>query len=138
MNLNIKSALQDNSISHFVHSFWMLENKTCKDIPSTVLPNGMVDLILTETNSNDWEIVIRGIDTLPSHVSIAADIKMFSIGFRLLAVEYLLGDSIKDVLNEGKIIANDFWHFEKNDLESLENLEIERHPRVNRKVTLPS
>ena len=28
---------------------------------------------------------------------------MFTIGFKLLAVEYLLGDSIKDVLNEGKI-----------------------------------
>jgi AraC-like DNA-binding protein len=99
----------------------MLENGTGKDIPATVLPNGMVDLIVAKTNSNHWEGVIRGIDTLPGQVSIAAGTRMFSIGFKLPAVEYLLGDSIKDVLNEGKMIANDFWQFEESDLESLED-----------------
>jgi AraC-like DNA-binding protein len=121
MKLIIKSALPDNSISHFVHSFWMLENKTGKDIPSTVLPNGMVDLILIKMNSKNWEIVVRGIDTLPGQVTIAANTKMFSIGLKLLAVEYLLGDSIKDVLNEGRNITGDFWLFERNDLTSFEN-----------------
>jgi hypothetical protein len=55
MNLEIKSALPDHSISYFVHSFWMLENKTGKDIPSTVLPNGVVDLTLMRTDSENWE-----------------------------------------------------------------------------------
>jgi AraC-like DNA-binding protein len=119
MKLTIKSALPDNSISHFVHSFWMLENKTGKDIPSTVLPNGMVDLILIKMNSKNWEIVVRGIDTVPGQVTISANTKMFSIGLKLLAVEYLLGDSIKDVLNEGRNITEDFWLFEKSDLTSL-------------------
>src|SRR6478752_2339193 len=119
MKLTIKSALPDISISHFVHSFWMLENTTGKDIPSTVLPNGMVDLILIKTNSQNWEIVVRGIDTTPSQVTIAANTKMFSIGLKLLAVEYLLGDSIKDVLNEGRTIEGDFWRFERNDFTSL-------------------
>jgi AraC-like DNA-binding protein len=120
MNLTIKSSLADDSISHFVHSFWMLENKTGKDIPSTVLPNGMVDLILMKTPSNNWETVVRGIDTMPSQVTIVSNTKMFSIGLKLLAVEYLLGDSIKQVLNEGRIITDDFWRFEQNDLRSLE------------------
>jgi AraC-like DNA-binding protein len=121
MKLIIKSALPDKSISHFVHSFWMLENKTGKDIPSTVLPNGMVDLILTKMNSPNWEIVVRGIDTIPSQVTIAANTKMFSIGLKLLAVEYLLGDSIKDVLNEGRNLTNYFWLFEQKDLNNLKN-----------------
>jgi AraC-like DNA-binding protein len=119
MKLTIKSALPDNSISHFVHSFWMLENKTGKDIPSTVLPNGMVDLILIKMDSTNWEIVVRGIDTIPSQVTIAANTKMFSIGLKLLAVEYLLGGSIKDVLNEGRKMTNELWVFEQNDLNSL-------------------
>src|SRR6478752_10686738 len=121
MKLTIKSALPDISISHFVHSFWMLENTTGKDIPSTVLPNGMVDLILIKTNSQNWEIVVRGVDTLPSQVTIAANTKMFSIGLKLLAVEYLLGDSIKDVLNEGRNMTNDFWLFDQKDLSSLKS-----------------
>ena len=51
-------------------------------------------------NSEDWEISIRGLDTMPGQVIIAKDAKIFSVGFKLLAVEYLFGDSIKDVLNE--------------------------------------
>ena len=121
MKLIIKSSLPDNSIAHFVHSFWMLENKTGKDIPSTVLPNGMVDMTLMKMNSGNWEMLVRGIDTMPSRVIILADTKIFTIGLKLLAVEYLLGDSIKDVLNERKNFTNDFWQFEESDLNSLEN-----------------
>jgi AraC-like DNA-binding protein len=119
MKLTIQSALPDPSIAHFVHSFWMLENKTGKDILSTVLPNGMVDMILVKINPKNWEIVMRGIDTIPSQVTIAAGTILFSIGFKLLAVEYLFDNSIKDVLNKGKVISNDSWQFDKGDLSSL-------------------
>jgi len=119
--LIIQSALPDHSISHFVHSFWMLENKTGKDIPATLLPNGMVDMALIKMNSAVWEITVRGIDTMPSQVMITADTKMFSIGFKLLAVEYLFGNSVKDVLNGGKNISNHFWQFAEDDMNSLEN-----------------
>ena len=121
MKLIIKSSIPENSISHFVHSFWMLENKTGKNIPSTVLPNGMIDMTLMKINSGNWEMLVRGIDTLPSQVTILTDTKIFTIGLKLLAVEYLLGDSIKDVLNEGRHFTNDFWQFEETDLSSLEN-----------------
>jgi len=121
MELTIKSSLPDYSISHFVHSFWMLENKTGKDIPSTLLPNGMVDITLMKMNSGNWEMFLRGIDTELSHVIIEKGIIIFTIGLKLLAVEYLLGNSIKDVLNEGKKISNDFWQFEESDISSLEN-----------------
>ncbi|WP_239023182.1 DUF6597 domain-containing transcriptional factor [Flavobacterium endoglycinae] len=116
MSLIIQSALPDSSISHFVHSFWMLENKTGKDIPSTVLPNGMVDLAVMNIYSDEWEISIRGLDTIPSQINIPAGTKMFSIGFKLLAVEYLFGDSIKEVLNGGKNISNKIWNFNADDL----------------------
>ncbi len=119
MNLTIQSALPDPSISHFVHSFWMLENNTATDIPSTVLPNGMVDLILSKTNSTNREMVIRGIDTMPGQVIIKAGAQLFSIGFKLLAVEYLLGDSIKDVLNGGRILTGDSWQFDDSDLRNF-------------------
>lgn len=121
MKLTIKSTLPDNSISHFVQSFWLLENKTGKDIPSTVLPNGMVDMSLMKVNSENWEMLVRGIDTMHSQVIIRAGVKMFSIGFKLLAVEYLFENSVKDVLNEGKNISNDLWQFEESDLNNLEN-----------------
>lgn len=131
MNLIIQSLLPEDSISHFVHSFWMVENKSGKDIPGTILPNGMADMTLMKMNSEDWEISIRGLDTMPGQVIIAKDAKIFSVGFKLLAVEYLFGDSIKDVLNEGKIIPNDFWQFEEFDTESLENFQKKVTQKIN-------
>lgn len=121
MKPTIQSALPDNSISHFVHSFWMLENSTGNDIPTTVLPNGMVDITLIKMNSEDWKMLVRGIDIVPSRVTIKAGAKIFTIGLKLLAVEYLLADSIKDVPNEGRNLTDDFWQFEERDLSSLEN-----------------
>ncbi len=121
MKLIIKSALPSSSISHFVHSFWMLKNNTGKDIPLTLLPNGMVDVTLMKINEANWEILVRGIDTMPGRVTIKAGTQLFSIGLKLLAVEYLLGNSIKDVLNIGKNISNHFWQFEDVDMKSLKS-----------------
>src|SRR5215831_11260301 len=102
MMLIIQSALPDDSISHFVHSFWMLDNKTGKDIPSTILPNGMVDMTMMKMKSGKWEMLVRGIDTEPSQVVIKKGTKIFTIGLKLLAVEYLLGNSIKNTPNKGR------------------------------------
>ncbi len=117
--LKIESVLPDRSIAQFVHSFWMVENNTTKDVPSTVLPNGMADMILMKKGSGNWKIVMRGIDTIPGEVTITADTKLFSIGFKLLAVEYVHDVTIKELLNNGKAISNDPWLFEEKDLKDL-------------------
>jgi AraC-like DNA-binding protein len=121
MKVTIKSALPNHSISHLVHSFWMLENKTGKNIPSTVLPNGMVDMAWIKINKGNWQTSLRGIDTIPGQVMIPADAKIFTIGFKLLAVEYLPGHSIKDLLNKGQTVTHDAWQFEEHDLANLES-----------------
>lgn len=119
MKLNIKSALPDPSVSPFVHSFWMMENKTGKDIPSTILPNGMVDLSVMKIGAGNWEIILRGIDTAPRHITIKAGTKIFTVGLKLLAVEYLLNESIRDVLDVQRILINGFWQFKASDLSSF-------------------
>lgn len=124
MSLIIQSALPDPSISHFVHSFWMLENNTGKDISSTVLPNGMVDLAVMSTDPDIWQKTIRGLDTVPSEILIPKGTKMFSVGFKLLAVEYLFGDSVKDFLNTGKVLSDEIWYFDKEDLSTFEKFQI--------------
>ena len=121
MNLSIKSALPDKSIAHFVHSFWMLDNKTGKDIPSTILPNGMIDLTMTKIGRSQWQMSLRGIDTMASRVTIRTNTTIFTIGLKLPAVEYLLGESIKALLNRSKPLAPDSWQFEESDLKSLPN-----------------
>ncbi|MTH17378.1 AraC family transcriptional regulator [Flavobacterium sp. LC2016-01] len=137
MKLTIQSLLPEDSISHFVHSFWMVENKTGNDIPGTVLPNGMMDMTLMKINDENWEMSIRGLDTVASQVNIVKDVRIFSVGFKLLAVEYLFGDSIKDVLNGGKTIPNNFWQFEEMDTQSLENFQKKVTHKINAFSTKP-
>src|SRR5690349_10354891 len=116
MKLVIESAPPDPSISHFVQGFWMLENKTGKDIPIVVLPDGMADLFVFKSGNDHYQVMIRGVDTLPGDEMIVASTKMFAISFRLLAVEYLFGDSITDVLNKGRILTQGVWQFEDASL----------------------
>jgi len=78
-------------------------------------------MTLMKINPGHWEMFLRGIDTEPSQVVIEKGTTIFTIGLKLLAVEYLLGDSIKDVLNEGRNISNDFCQFEESNMSSLEN-----------------
>lgn len=119
ISLTIQSALPDPAVSHLVHSIWMLQNNTGKDVRSTLLPNGMVDLNVMRLQAGKWKMALRGIDTLPAAVTIQAGTTMYAIGFKLLAVECLLGSSIKDVLNFGKSVDDEQWQFTERDLSSL-------------------
>lgn len=78
MALTIKSALPDASISQFVHSFWMVENKTGKVIQATVLPNGTVDLVLIKESLANPKMLVR----MPSQVTIITNTQLFSVSFK--------------------------------------------------------
>lgn len=122
-NLHIRSALAGKDISCFVHSFWMLENKTGKDLSSTVLPNGMVDLTVMHTPREGLRVLLRGIDTEPARVVIERGARIFTVGMKLLAVEYLLDTSIKDLPREGIPFPNARWQFDDRDLGDLESFQ---------------
>lgn len=121
MNLTIKSVLPNPSVSHFVHSLWMLENRTKENIPFVLLPNGMVDMNVMSVNSGKWKMVVRGVDTEASEATVPANTKMFAVGFKLLAVEYLLKSPVKDVLNFGKDFEDEHWKFTEVELKTVES-----------------
>jgi len=120
MNIHIRSAAPESSIAHFVQNFWMLENESDKDIKSTVLPDGIVDLILVKQGTEPFRVVLRGVDTEPSQVVLVPKLKMFAIGFKLLAVEYLLRMPVASLLNEGEGFANELWQFGPDDLHDFD------------------
>jgi len=120
MSIQIRSAAPDHSIADLVQSFWMLENVSGEDVAVTVLPDGIVDLILSGSGKDPFHIVLRGIDTEPSHVVLAPKVKMFAIGFRLPAVEHLFGLPVSPLLNEGQVQPDGFWGFERSDLDDFD------------------
>lgn len=116
MSIKIRAGVPDDSTADLVQSFWMLENESEKDIASTVLPDGIVDLILSRSGTEPFQIVLRGVDTAPSQVVLAPKVKMFAVGFKLPAVEYLLQMPVSGVLNEGQVLPGGFWGFGPEDL----------------------
>lgn len=50
-------------------------------------------------------------------------------------MEYLFGDSIKDVLNEGRTISNDFWQFDESDLKNLKKFYHKATQKINTLAT---
>lgn len=79
----------------------------------------MVDLTWMKVDAANWKICLRGIDTYPSQVIIEKNTRIFTIGLKLLAVEYVLGGSIKDILNRGKMLSGNFWQIEESGMDSL-------------------
>lgn len=120
MSLQVKYAAPDKSIASFVQGFWMLQNNSKKGIPATILPDGIIDLFLFRDHKGPLQLSLKGIDTEPSQVVIEPKTKMFSVGFKLLAVEYLLHTPVSSILNIAQDISNDFWNFKLSDLNNFD------------------
>lgn len=118
MNHDLKFKLieADSSLSDYVESFWMLHNSSDEAKEIIVLPDGRVDLTLSQSSTQSFQIVCSGLETQPQPVILQANALIFAISFKLLAVEYLLGKSISNLLNDAEYLPEKFWDFEPVDV----------------------
>lgn len=116
MTIRTLSARPGKTLVPFVQSFWMLENPSDRDVETVVLPDGMVDLFIFRTGQSPCQIALKGVETAPSQTFIAPKIKMFAIGFKPLAIEYLFHTQIAHILNEAMHIHDPHWQFNEDDL----------------------
>lgn len=114
-NLIYQSQKPDPSIENFVESFWMLDNLS-KNKDVILLPDGRIDLIFSQSSKEPFHIVLLGICTYPEQVLIAEKTKIFAVSFNLLAAEYILRQSVSEILNQAENLPFDFWGFNVNDL----------------------
>ncbi len=114
VNLIFQSQKPEFSLSDFVESFWMLDNSSeHKEV--ILLPDGRIDLIFSQSPTEPLHVVLLGIGTHPEHVIITEKTKIFAVSFNLLATEYILHQSISELLNSAKILPADFWNFNIED-----------------------
>ncbi len=119
--LEYKSVEPNQDLSDFVDSFWCMKNKSDENLETIGLPDGRIDLSLIQTPENPFEIRLLGLGTKQYEKGlIPANSVTFVISFKLPAIEYIFHESIADLLNSGKILENDFWNFNKSDLENFE------------------
>jgi AraC-like DNA-binding protein len=118
-NFHFKLIPPDKPLADFVYSFSSLQN--ISDIAEGVIvPNGRIDLIFFRTTDNQFLISLMGLETKPKLMPRQHISTFFAINFNPLAVEYLLHQSIAGILNTGRILANNFWDFNVDDLNDFD------------------
>lgn len=120
-DLKYSAIKPSKNLSDFVDSFWCMENKSDQTLETIGLPDGRIDLSLQKTADSSFQIRLLGLSTHQYEKGkIPANSLTFVISFKLPAAEYVFHESIAEIANSGKILENDFWDFEKSDLENFE------------------
>ncbi|MCD9856225.1 AraC family transcriptional regulator [Epilithonimonas sp. JDS] len=109
----------DQSIADFVYCFSSLQNLSTQK-EGIVIPNGKIDLLFYKTRDNQLQIVLMGLETRPKPTPKLDITSFFSISFNPLALEYILHQSIAELVNSGMALPNDFWDFNIDDLDDFE------------------
>ncbi|MBW1653886.1 helix-turn-helix domain-containing protein [Flavobacterium quisquiliarum] len=120
-DLEYKSISPPQNLAAFVDSFWCMHNKSDKTIETIGLPDGRIDLSLFQSSEEPFRITLLGLGTHQYEKGkIPANSLTFVISFKLPAVEYIFHEPIVTLLNDAKILGDDFWGFKKKDLENFE------------------
>ncbi len=119
-DFDFKLQYPDDSIFDFVESFWTLRNLSDQQKEIVILPDGRADLILIESPEEPFRIVMSGLETVPSQAIFKPKTVICAISFKLLATEYILHESISQILDYAKVLPNGFWDFGFDDLSDFD------------------
>ncbi len=137
MTISTLSARPGKKLIPFVQSFWMLENPSDQEVETTVLPDGMVDLFIFRSGHSPYQVALKGVETAPSQTVIVPKIKMFAIGFKPLAIEYLFHTQIAHILNEAMHIHDPWWQFSEADLDDFDKFVKTASQKIADTLTTP-
>jgi AraC-like DNA-binding protein len=115
-DLLYKQVKPASSLADFVDSFWMLQNLSDQPKDVIILPDGRIDLFLTQSVTEPFHIILLGLDTHPSPAVVAPRTRTFAISFNPLATEYVLHQTIADLGDNVRMLPDDFWNFTADDL----------------------
>ena len=110
----------DKSLADFVKRFWKFSNPTADKQHYTILPDGYFDLIIKITGNKLDSISLFGLWTKEIEVIIPADTTILGICFKPLATEYILKQSISNVLNSNQNLPKDFWNINKISFDNFQ------------------
>lgn len=110
----------DQSLADFVESFWLLKNESGGEKDIVILPDGRIDLFFSQSAKEPFHVTLSGLETHADQATLAADTIMFAVSFKLLTTEYVLQNTVSDLLNHAKHLPADFWDFNPADLQDFD------------------
>lgn len=109
----------DKSLADFVESFWLLQNHSNTNKEVVILPDGRIDLTFFQSAKEPFRIILSGIETHSDKAIFATKTTMFAISLKLLATEYILRNTISNLLDNAKFLPVNFWNFNATDLQDF-------------------
>lgn len=103
-------------IQLYVDGFWQLQHTGQEDREVIILPDGKIDLFLSKSAAESFQITLVGLTALPEKVKLTPGLQIFAISFHPIAVEYILRRPVNMLLNNGEELSTDFWGFNPVDL----------------------
>ncbi|MNU30901.1 Helix-turn-helix domain protein [compost metagenome] len=107
-------------LSDFVDSIWMLHNDTPETKEIIILPDGRIDLFLSRSGTEPFTMRLMGMSTEPDQTGIPPHTLMFAISFRPLATEYVLQQTVSEIVDSAMELPGGFWGFTETDLDDFE------------------
>lgn len=115
-----KLVKPNQSLTDFVESFWLLHNHSDQAKDIVVLPDGRVDLFFSQSSTEPFHVTLSGLETEPDQATLAVNTIMFAISFKLIAIEYILNNTVSDLLNNAIHLPEGFWQFNSSDLQNFD------------------
>lgn len=121
MSIEYKTVKPDKEIAEFVESFWLLENTSDEEKEFVVIPDGRVDIFFCRSIFEQFQVVLMGLEIHPAIRILKPKTKFFAISLNLLAIEYLLNESISGYVNKSKPLPVGFWGIAEEDLNDFDS-----------------
>lgn len=119
-SLQYRYVKPEGKLACFVESLWMLQNPTDSEKEAVVVPDGRIDLSISQSANRPFGIVLMGLETQAKQVCIPPKTNMMAISFNLLATEYILHETIAGLVDENRQLPSGFWGLEEADLQDFD------------------
>lgn len=114
--VQISSLKPTEELSLFIESFWIIKNDSDEDQELVTLPDGGIDLYFFHSDHYPLISSLVGLKTYPRVGLMPARSILFVVRLKLLAAEYLLNDSVAEILNDWIYLENGFANINESDL----------------------
>ena len=111
-NVEYQRAAPDHLLSAFVKCYWSVHNPGQEEKTFSILPDGHFDLLLRSIDGQAIQRSLSGLWNQETKCVVPGKATIFGISFKLPASEYILKESIAELVNAEKDLPPDFWGLE--------------------------
>lgn len=119
--LQLLTILPNATLSDFVELFFMFANHSDNELDISSLPDGRIDVVYFNSETFPYKTMLSELDIQSFPIQFPAKSIAFGVRLKLLALEYILHNSIADQQTKPLHLPDNFWGItiQEHDFESF-------------------